>query len=83
VRTDSLVQDLDLRAKYAAKAFGLAGWAVWFWICMFTAVGISNAALGKPVLSDNALITLTTGATVNVIAICLVVVRGLFPKPTA
>ena len=71
--------DMKLRAKYASLAFGLASWAVWFWICMFVAVGIGNAASGRPILSDTALITLTTGATVNVVAVFVVVIRGLFP----
>jgi len=71
--------DIALRTKYAEKAFELATWAVWFWIVMFTATAVTNTAMGKPALSDNALITLTSGATINVIAVCLVVVRGLFP----
>lgn len=71
--------DIALRTKYAEKAFELASWAVWFWMVMFTATAITNTTMGKPALSDNALITLTSGATINVIAVCLVVVRGLFP----
>lgn len=71
--------DIALRTKYAEKAFELASWAVWFWMVMFAATAITNTAMGKPALSDKALITLTSGATINVIAICMVVVRGLFP----
>ncbi len=75
--------DMRLRAKYASRAFALAGWAVWFWIIMFAAVGIGNAASGRQILSDTALITLTTGATVNVVAVFVVVIRGLFPAKDA
>lgn len=78
-KNDARRADTEMRGKYAEQAFELARWAVWFWIVMFTATAVSNTAMGKPALSDNALITLTSGATINVIAVCLVVVRGLFP----
>jgi len=78
-KNDARRADTELRAKYAEKAFELATCAVWFWIVMFIATAITNTTMGKPALSDNALITLTSGATINVIAVCLVVVRGLFP----
>lgn len=83
VNTNAKIQNMDLRKEYASRAFQLGECAVWFWCCMFTAVGIANGAQGKQILSDNALITLTTGATINVIAVCLVVVRGLFSKSDA
>lgn len=78
-KNDARRADTEMRGKYAEQAFELARWAVWFWILMFTATAVSNTAMGKAALSDNALITLTSGATINVIAVCLVVVRGLFP----
>ena len=82
VKNDGRRADTDMRGKYAEQAFELARWAVWFWIVMFTATAITNTTMGKPALSDTALITLTSGATINVIAVCLVVVRGLFPART-
>ncbi len=38
---------------------------------------------GKQMLSDNILIAITTGATINVLAAFLGVIRGLFPSPPA
>lgn len=78
VKTDARRADTELRGIYARRAFGLASLAVWFWMAMFTVTAISNFRMGLPALSDGALITLTSGATINVVAICLVVVRGLF-----
>ena len=78
--TNAKIQDTDLRKEYASRAFQLGETAVWFWICMFAAVGIANGVQEKQILSDNALMTLTAGATFNVIAVCMVVARGLFPK---
>lgn len=78
-RHESRRADIALRGKYAKQALGLATLAVWFWALMFAATSIANAMMGRQPLSDNALLTLTGGATVNVIAVCLVVVRGLFP----
>lgn len=82
VKTDARRADTEMRGKYAEQAFELARLAVWFWIILFGATAISNAAMGKPALSDKALIALTSGATINVIAVCMVVVRGLFPPRT-
>lgn len=78
-KTDARRADTEMRGKYAEQAFELARLAVWFWLILFGATAISNAAVGKPALSDKALIALTSGATINVIAVCMVVVRGLFP----
>jgi len=39
--------------------------------------------LGKQVISDTALIAITTGVTVNVLAAFLGVIRGLFPTDKA
>jgi hypothetical protein len=71
--------DIALRKTYASKAFWLAASGVIFWCAIFATVAIVNIVKGRPVLSDAALITLTTGATVNVIAAFLGVIRGLFP----
>lgn len=76
-------QDMLLRREHAGKAVKLAYFAVGFWASMFLFTGIVNLIAGHAVLSDTGLITLTSGATVNVIAIFLVVVRGLFPAPVS
>lgn len=79
VETKRLEEDMALRREYASKAVNLAQGAVAFWFVMVIMSGVTNLARGKDFLSDAALIALTTGATVNVIAIFLVVVKGLFP----
>jgi|GEM_PF-6670077 hypothetical protein len=83
VKNDRLQQDMDLREKHAEKAVGLAQVAVGCWIFLFAFAGCMNLAQGKQFLTDKALVTLTAGATVNVIAVFLVVVKGLFPPPMA
>lgn len=80
-RNDRLQQDMDLREKHAERAVTLAQVAVACWIFLFAVAGVCNVAVNKPFLSDQALATLTAGATVNVIAVFLVVVKGLFPAP--
>jgi hypothetical protein len=75
----NLRNDRRLRKRYAGGALGLAQCAVVCWIILFTITGITNSALGKPFLSDMALATLTAGATVNVLAALIGVIRGLFP----
>lgn len=83
VKNDRLQQDMDLREKHAEKAVGLAQVAVGCWIFLFALTGCVNLAQGRQFLTDKALVTLTAGATVNVIAVFLVVVKGLFPPPMA
>lgn len=79
-KNDRLQQDMQLREKHAEKAVGLAQAAVGTWIFMFALAGSVNLMQGRAFLSDQGLITLTAGATVNVIAVFLVVVKGLFPS---
>ena len=74
-----LKHDRKLRKSYARSARHLAQVAVVFWIFMFTSAALHNLATGRPFLSDGALITLTAGATVNILAALLGVIRGLFP----
>lgn len=80
-RNDRLQQDMDLREKHAEKAVRLAEVAVACWIFLFAVAGVTNTAIGRPFLGERELMTLTAGATVNVIAVFLVVVKGLFPPP--
>lgn len=80
-RNDRLRQDMDLRERHAEKAVGLAQAAVTCWLLLFALAGCVNLTRGERFLSDQALVTLTAGATVNVIAVFLVVVKGLFPPP--
>ncbi|NJC36359.1 hypothetical protein GGR60_000849 [Xanthomonas arboricola] len=77
-QNDRVRHDMELRRKYASRAVVLAYIGVIFWCAMFLFTG-GAAFFDKKFLSDAALITLTSGATVNVIAVFLVVVRGLFP----
>ena len=69
----------QLRDIYAAKAYELAADCIHFWIFLILANGLITAMLGKQVISDTALIAITTGVTVNVLAAFLGVIRGLFP----
>lgn len=68
----------EMRRSYASKALGLAQVALVFWIFMFTMTATVNLVEGRGWLSDTALVSLTAGATVNVVAVFLVVVQGLF-----
>ena len=69
----------NMRSEYATGAISLARAAVMFWVGMFSVVGFSNAMAGKVPFSDQALVTLTAGATVNVLAAFIGIIRGLFP----
>jgi hypothetical protein len=73
----------QLRDIYAAKAYELAAECIHFWIFLILANGLIAAMLGKQVISDTALIAITTGVTVNVLAAFLGVIRGLFPTEKA
>jgi hypothetical protein len=68
-----------LRDTYASKAYELASNCIQFWIFLILANALIVALLGKQVVSDTALIAITTGVTVNVLAAFLGVIRGLFP----
>ncbi len=70
----------EMRKSYAIGAMHLARAAVMFWVGMFSVVGFANAMAGQIPFSDNALITLTTGATINVLAAFIGIIRGLFPS---
>jgi hypothetical protein len=61
----------------------LAAECIHFWIFLILANGLIAAMLGKQVISDTALIAITTGVTVNVLAAFLGVIRGLFPTEKA
>lgn len=78
------VQDLQanraLRSNYADKAYMLAVGCIIFWGIAVLANGIVFATTDKLMFSDNALIAITTGVTVNVLAAFLGVIRGLFPS---
>lgn len=73
----------SLRDTYAKKAYELAADCIHFWIFLILANGLITAMLGKQVISDTALIAITTGVTVNVLAAFLGVIRGLFPTDKA
>ncbi|MFM0292788.1 MULTISPECIES: hypothetical protein [Paraburkholderia] len=70
----------ELRNKYAGKAYDLACGGLVFWGVALSATGIVFVLTGRQMLSDKVLIAITTGATVNVLAAFLGVIRGLFPN---
>lgn len=68
-----------LRNRYAGKAYNLACAGLIFWGLAVSGSGIAHSATGRSMLSDSVLIAITTGATINVLAAFLGVIRGLFP----
>lgn len=70
----------ELRGKYADKAYALAAGCIQFWAVAISANGIIFGLSGKLMISDTAMIAITTGVTVNVLACFLGVIRGLFPS---
>lgn len=69
-----------LRKHYAKRALGFAEVAIGAWLFLFTFAATMNLIAGRPFLSDQALMTLTAGATINVLAAFLGIIRGLFPS---
>jgi hypothetical protein len=72
----------ELRSTYANKAYYLAASCILFWAVAISANALYYGISGKLVISDNALIAITTGVTINVLAAFLGVIRGLFPSDT-
>ena len=70
----------QLRNKYASKAYNLACGGLVFWGVAISATAIAYGATGRQMFSDKVLIAITTGATINVLAAFLGVIRGLFPS---
>ena len=72
-------QLIDLRQIYAEKAYKVAKYGLYWWgvVILLSAVGKS---VGKDIISDNALIAITTASTLNLFAAFLGVIRGLFPS---
>lgn len=69
-----------LRSTYADKAHNLAAGCIQFWAVAISANAIIFAISGKLMISDTAMIAITTGVTINVLAAFLGVIRGLFPS---
>jgi hypothetical protein len=78
---ENLKADRELRKDYAERAFRVAGYILFFWVMIILAVGLCFGCTdGKVQLfSDKVLIAITAGATANVFAAFLGVIRGLFP----
>ncbi len=75
-----LEQDLTERKKYAGRIFWLiVGWIV----AIFAVVGLQGFSYFGFSISDNVLITLIGGTTINVLGIFIVVANYLFPKTNA
>lgn len=80
---DGIKQDQLLRDKYAAKAYRFVwGWSSVLFIILF--LSGSKSILGFEFeLSENVLLALITGVTVNILAVFLSVINNLFPiKPS-
>ena len=73
--------DRDLRKEYANKAFKLARDILSVWALVILSEGMCTIfTCGKVQLfSDKTMIAITAGATANVFAAFLGVIRGLFP----
>jgi len=74
--------DRALRRDYARNACWLVVGILSFWAIIVLGVAIWSGCTGGRVrpLSDTVLIAITTGATANVFAAFLSVIRGLFPS---
>jgi len=76
-------RDMRLRKEYAGKAYWLAVAGVVFWVIAFAAYAVVRGVWGKEIFSDGIMISITAGATINVAAAFLGVIRGLFPASHA
>lgn len=76
-------RDMRLRKEYAGKAYWLAVAGVIFWVLAFLAYAVVKGVWDKEIFSDSVMISITAGATVNVAAAFLGVIRGLFPAAHA
>lgn len=76
---DRARSDMRLREVFANRAFDLAAMGVWLWACFLMAHGVVFITIDKPLYSDKVLVAITAGATVNVFAAFIGVIRGLFP----
>ena len=72
--------DRRLRKKHAGIAVSLAQMVIGVWIFLVFFSATMNLIQGRQFLSDYALATVTTGATLNVFAALVVVLKGLFPS---
>ncbi len=68
-----------LRSQYASKAHDLAAGCIQFWAVLISVNGIVYGLTDIQIVSDTAMIAITTGVTINVLAAFLGVIRGLFP----
>lgn len=82
-------QNLDMRAKYASKAYRF----VWLWSVALIVIIILQGSSAPTLkilfinfnahnfkLDNNVLIALISGVTVNIVAVFVVVIRNLFPS---
>lgn len=69
----------ELRNNYADKAYNLAIGCISFWMIAISVNACIYLYMDKQMLSENVIIAITTGVTVNVLAAFLGVIRGLFP----
>ena len=74
-RLRSLEQDREQRKKYAGRIF----WLVCAWLLALVAI-LSCVGTSLYALSDAVLVGLITGASVNIIALMVIVANYLFPK---
>lgn len=78
LENDRQQQLIDLRETYAAKAYKVAKYGLYWWgvMILLSAVG---KGVGVDIISDQVLIAITTASTLNLFAAFLGVIRGLFP----
>ena len=78
-KTQAKLNNIQMRKECANKAFSLASYGVYFWMVVVVLDLVILGTTHQHALSDTALATITAGATVNVLAAFLGVIRGLFP----
>lgn len=73
-----LKQDLDERKKYAKKTYRLITSSLFFILFITCAHGFSHWSTFK--ISDNILLALIGGVTVNVLGTYFIILKNLFPQ---
>ena len=75
-----LKNNAEKQRQYLQRSFGVwAKWTVSLWLVMITMILVWEGVAERAIYSDNVLITLLATTTANVIALTLVIIKGLFP----
>ena len=78
IRHHRVVRRMRVWAAASAFAF-LVCWSIAFWRVVFLSGNTANTFM----LSDSVIMSLVTGTTVNVLGLCIIIVKGLFNTLTA